>query len=229
MKTLALIPARGGSKGIPRKNIRPLGGRPLIAWSIEAALASMHIDAVVVSTEDEEIAEISRKFGAQVPFMRPLELAQDNTPGMDPVMHAIGRLPQFDRIVLLQPTSPLRMTDDINACIELATRQKANSVVSVCEPAKSPYWMYQLGSDNRLTKLIDNTEATRRQDLPLVYALNGAIYVADASWLRKTKTFLTDETIGYVMPPERSVDIDTSMDWTVAEHLFLERKPCLNY
>lgn len=223
MKTLALIPARGGSKGIPRKNIRLLEGRPLIGWTIEAALASNYIDSVVVSTDDDEIARISRDLGAQVPFMRPKELAQDNTPGMDPVLHALDQLPQFDHIMLLQPTSPLRTTDDIDGCIELALRHKANAVVSICEPAHSPFWMVQLGKDNRISKFIEKTNAVRRQELPLVYSLNGALYFASTTWLKKTKTFISDETIGYVMPQEKSIDIDTPLDWKMAELLLSER------
>ena len=108
MKTLALIPARGGSKGIPRKNLLPIAGKPLIAWTITAALRSNLLDAVVVSTDDAEIAEVAQRFGAQVPCMRPLDLAQDHTPGIDPVFHALAKLPDFDAVLLLQPTSPVR-------------------------------------------------------------------------------------------------------------------------
>jgi CMP-N,N'-diacetyllegionaminic acid synthase len=223
LHTLALIPARGGSKGIPRKNIKLLAGKPLIAWSIEAALASNMIDSVVVSTDDEEIAEVSLKWGAQVPFIRPAELAQDDTPGIAPVLHALDQLPQFDRVVLLQPTSPLRTVEDINLCIDLAEREGLASVVSVCEPDFHPYWTYILGADLRLTNLIDTPTFSRRQDVPTVYGLNGALYLAHVDFLRKHQSFLTPETIGFVMPKERSLDVDSLFDWKLAEFLISER------
>jgi N-acylneuraminate cytidylyltransferase/CMP-N,N'-diacetyllegionaminic acid synthase len=219
LKTLALIPARGGSKGILRKNIQPLAGKPLIAWSIQAALACHEIAAVVVSTDDEEIAEISQRWGAEIPFMRPAELAQDNTPSIDVALHALQHLPQFDAILLLQPTSPLRTQADIDGCLLMATTQQAQSVVSVSEPAQSPYWMFRLGTDGRLSKLISAQDVTRRQDLQPVYAINGALYFAKADWLRAKKSFLTGDTLGYIMPPEKSVDIDTPLDWKFAELL----------
>ncbi len=234
MKTLALIPARSGSKGIPRKNIRLLGGKPLIAWSIEAALASTYIDSVIVSTDDTEIADIGRQYGAEIPFMRPPELALDTTPGMDPVLHAIDLLPDFDHVLLLQPTSPLRTTDDINRCIQLAIQYEASSVVSVCEPANSPYWMYRLNKNSRLNPLFDSVNAdnadntvntintTRRQELPPVYTLNGALYFANCAWLRKSKTFVTNDTVGFIMPREKSIDIDVPMDWKLAELMLAE-------
>lgn len=223
LQTLALIPARGGSKGIARKNIKLLAGKPLIAWTIEAAFASKLVDSVVVSTDDEEIAEISLKWGAQVPFIRPAELAQDDTPGIAPVLHALDQLPQFDSIMLLQPTSPLRTADDIDGCIRLAQSLGGSSAVSVCEPDFHPYWTYLLGADHRLTNLIDTTSFSRRQDVPTVHGLNGALYFAHADWLRKQQSFLTPETIGFIMPKERSLDVDTLFDWKLAEFLISER------
>jgi len=222
LKTLALIPARGGSKGIPRKNIRRLAGKPLIAWSIQAALACPCIHSVVVTTEDEEIAQLSRTWGAQVPFMRPKELAQDDSPGMDPILHALDQLPDFDAVLILQPTSPLRTSADINSFMEFAVAQNASCAVSVCEPANSPYWMFRMENEYRLTKLLDNDDITRRQNLPPVYALNGALYFAKCSWLRQTRTFIHKETIGFTMPAERSIDIDTALDWNLAELLLSE-------
>lgn len=218
-RILGLIPARGGSRGIPRKNIKPLHGKPLLAWTIEAALRSTFLDAVVVSTDDEEIGRVAADWGAEVPFLRPRELAQDETPGIDPVLHALEQLPDFDTVVLLQPTSPLRTTDDIDQCIELARSSGAPSVVSVTEAAKHPYWMYRLGPDLRLKALIAAPPVTRRQDLPPVYSMNGAVYFARADWLRRHRTFVTDETVAYIMPPERSVDLDSMLDWQMAELL----------
>lgn len=223
LKTLALIPARGGSKGILRKNIQPLAGKPLIAWSIQAALACHDIASVVVSTEDEEIAEISQRWGAELPFLRPAELAQDHTPSMDVVLHALQHLPQFDAVLLLQPTSPLRSKTDIEGCLFMAAEQHAQCIVSVSEPAQSPYWMFKLGSDGRLNKLIDAPDMTRRQDLPAVYAINGALYFAKTDWLRVNKTFLSKETLGYVMSPEKSLDIDTPLDWKFAEFILTSK------
>jgi CMP-N,N'-diacetyllegionaminic acid synthase len=222
MSTFALIPARGGSKGIPRKNIKHIAGKPLIAWTIEAALRSSLLDAVVVSTEDEEIAEVARRAGALVPFLRPAALAQDDTPGLDPVLHALDQLPQFDAVLLLQPTSPLRTTEDIDACLRLAAQRRAPSVVSVTEPDAHPYWTYRVGSDQRLARLIDEAPVTRRQDLPLVAALNGALYFAESKWLRSNRSLLGPETLAYMMTRERSVDLDTPLDWKIAELLLKE-------
>lgn len=219
----ALISARGGSKGIPRKNIKLIAGKPLIAWSIESALRSKMLDAVVVSTEDEEIAEVARQWGAWVPFLRPPELAQDNTPGVDPVLHALERLSGFDAVLLLQPTSPMRTTEDIDACIRLAKEMQASSVISVSEPEIHPHWMYRFSADLRLRPLMDGPTIFRRQDLPPVYAVNGALYYARADWLQRHHTFMTTETLAYIMPPERSIDIDTLLDWKIAELLLKER------
>ena len=223
MATVGLIPARGGSKGIPRKNIKPLCGKPLIAWTIEAALRARRLDAVVVSTEDAEIAEVARRYGAQVPFMRPSELARDDTPGIEPALHALDQNKDWDRLVLLQPTSPLRSTADIDACVELAERAGAPSAASLVEPSKHPYWMYRLEADGRMRPLMDVPEVANRQDLPPVYSMNGALYYARADWLRRTRSYVATETIGYVMPPERSVDLDTPADWLLAEMLLNSR------
>lgn len=219
MKVLALVPARGGSKGIPRKNIKPFAGKPLIAWTIEAALGSRSLDSVVVSTEDDEIAEVARRCGAQVPFLRPAELAQDATPGIEPVLHALEQLPAFDAVLLLQPTSPLRTTDDINQCIELAQELGAPSVVSVSEPEEHPYWMYRLREDQRLQSFIDAPKVSCRQELPRIYALNGALYFALSGWLRRRRAFVTEETVAYVMPRERALDLDSLIDWKLGELL----------
>jgi len=223
LKVLALVPARGGSKGIPRKNVKRIAGKPLIAWAIEAALRSPLLAAVAVSTEDQEIAEIARQWGAQVPFLRPPELAQDDTPGIDPVLHALDQLPEFDAVLLLQPTSPLRTTEDIDGCVGLALARQLPSVVSVSEPEKHPYWMYRLGTDQRLQALMDVPPASCRQELPPVYVLNGALYFARTNWLRQHRTFVTAETVAYIMPQERSVDLDSPLDWKLAELLLKEQ------
>lgn len=220
MSVLALIPARGGSKGIPRKNIALMAGRPLIAWTIEAALAA-RVDAVVVSTDNAEIADIARASGAAVPFMRPATLAQDDTPGLDPVLHALDELPGHDTVLLLQPTSPLRTAADIDAALALQAATCAASVVSVSAPATHPYWAYTIDSAGRMMPLIDREKAARRQDLPVVHALNGAMYIADTGWLRAGRRFVDADTRAFIMPPERSIDIDTPFDWLIAEALLM--------
>lgn len=222
MSTFALIPARGGSKGIPRKNIRPIAGKPLIAWTIEAALRARRLDAVVVSTDDEEIAAVARAHGAQVPFMRPAALAQDQSPGIDPVLHALDQLPQYQSVLLLQPTSPLRRTADIEACLDLAAVHGWPSVVSVVEAEAHPFWTYRLGDESRLQPFADAPTAARRQDLPAAYALNGAMYFADTRWLRQTRALVHADTHALVMAREHSVDIDTPLDWRIADMLLKE-------
>jgi len=222
VNTFALIPARGGSKGIPRKNIKLIAGKPLIVWTIEAALRSSLLSAVVVSTDDPEIAEVARQAGAQVPFMRPANLAQDQTPGLDPVLHALDQLPQYDSVLLLQPTSPLRTTEDIDGCLNLAAQKNALSVVSVAEAAIHPYWAYRLNADQTMARFVDAAPIARRQDLPAAYALNGAMYFAEANWLRRSGSLVTDETLAYEMSIEHSVDLDTPFDWKFAELLLKE-------
>ena len=219
MKILGLIPARGGSKGILRKNVREIAGKPLIVWTIEAALASPQLDAVIISTDDEEIADVARRAGALVPFMRPHHLATDEAPGIAPVLHAMEEMPDYDAILLLQPTSPLRTSDDIQGLLTFATKAKTPSVVSVCEPDSHPNWIYTLENDGRLKPLFDKDATARRQDLPPVFTLNGAMYFAEARWLQEKRAFIGAETLGYAMPPERSIDIDTALQWHLAEFL----------
>ena len=216
---LALIPARGQSKGIPRKNIRDLAGKPLIVWTIEAALAASGIDAVVVTTDDEEIADISRVAGAQVPFLRPAELATDDAPGIAPVLHALEMLPEVSSLLLLQPTSPLRGTSDIDGLLAMVEKTQAPSVVSVCAVEDHPAWMFRRSEEGRLTSFLDQPTPKRRQDLEPLYILNGAMYYAQRDWLVSHGKLTGPETMGYVMPGERSADIDTPFDWRLVETL----------
>jgi N-acylneuraminate cytidylyltransferase len=221
---LAIIPARGGSKGVLRKNIRNVAGKPLIAWTIEEAKRSRYIDRLIVSTEDEEIAKVALKWHCEVPFLRPKELALDETPGIAPVLHALRTLPErYDLVVLLQPTSPLRTSEDIDGCIECISGRDAKSCVSVVVPDKSPYWMYNVDDRGGLTPLLPG-EWGRRQDLPQVRALNGAVYVADSQWLLLRKAFVSDQTVAYEMPKERSLDIDSEFDLSFFEMVILNRK-----
>ena len=215
LPVLAVIPARGGSRRLPRKNLLELGGKPLIAWTIEAARRSKHLDRVVLSSEDEEIMQVARSLGCEVPFARPAELATDAAPGVAPVLHALERLPGFALVALLQPTSPLRDERDIDACIETCVRLDAPACVSVTPSAKSPYWMYALGAGQRLQALCGEEPAERRA----AYALNGAVYVARPDWLKAQQTFVAEGTVGCVMPAERSVDIDETLDLEFARFL----------
>jgi CMP-N,N'-diacetyllegionaminic acid synthase len=225
---LAIIPARGGSKGVVRKNIREIAGKPLLAWSIEEAKKSKYIDRIILTSEDEEIISVALNWGCEVPFIRPKELAMDDTPGMDPVIHAIKSLPAYDYIVLLQPTSPLRSIEDIDGCLELCIAHHAKACVSVTEPDKSPYWMY-LVNEGRMTPLMNQEERIlRRQDFPDVVALNGAVYVAESEWLLLNKTFVTNETFAYTMPKARSIDIDTEFDLQMAEFILSMNRTTTN-
>lgn len=226
-KILAIIPARGGSKGVPRKNIRSLAGKPLIAWSIEEAKKSKYISKVILTSEDDEIIEIAKQYGCDVPFKRPVELAQDETSSMDTIVHAITAIGSdlHDYIVLLQPTSPLRTVQDIDGCIEMVLSQYADFCVSVTEPSKSPYWMYKVSEDGVMQPVVEQKEiATRRQDIPTVYSLNGAVYVAKVEKLLQEKSFLTPNTKAYIMPQERSFDIDTELDFIICEQILAHKE-----
>ncbi len=216
---LGIITARGGSKGLPRKNILNLGGKPLLAWTVLAARESAYIDRLILSTNDEEIADTARKWGCEVPFMRPGDLAEDDTSSVDVVLHALQALDEtFDYFVLLQPTSPFRKGVDIDGCVELCKQTNAPLCLSVCDVDKSPYWMVSLDDRKCLQRILEPSKpASRRQDLPDVYALNGAVYVADVDWFKANKTFLTEDARGYVMPRERSLDIDTEYDFMLAK------------
>ena len=223
-KILALIPARGGSKGIPGKNIRLFAGKPLLAWTILAAQSCPLISDIVVSTDDARIADTALEWGALVPFMRPADLARDDTPGIAPVMHALSVLPGYDYVLLLQPTSPLRSTEDISECILMALRLNADSIVSVCESAVHPYWTYLCNDRGELRPVVKTPPIARRQDLPEVFCLNGAMYLSRVDWLIKSAAFVTSATLGIKMPKERSIDIDTPLDWKIAE-LMMETSP----
>ena len=222
---LAVIPARGGSKGVPGKNVRQVAGKPLIAWTIEEARKSRYVDRMILSSDDAGIIEVARKWGCEVPFVRPAELAQDDTPGIQPVFHAVRELPGYDYVVLLQPTSPLRTCDDIDRCIELCLFKGAFSCVSVVEPDKSPYWMFTGDSDGKIHPLLSDSQMiVRRQDLPQVYALNGAVYVSECETLLERGSFITDNTVFHLMAKHASIDIDTEIDLIISEILLEKSK-----
>jgi N-acylneuraminate cytidylyltransferase len=214
---LAVIPARGGSKGLPRKNILPFSGQPMINWTIQAAHGSRYIDRVILSSDDLEIMQVAAEAGCEVPFRRPAELADDTSNSTDVALHAIKQVRGYDWLILLQPTSPLRSSIDIDSAIELCMHHNAISCVSVCEVSESPYWMYTLNGENRLMSLLPQEQIhTRRQDLTPAYSLNGAIYLIQTETLSQSRSFIGNDTVAYVMPRERSVDVDSADDLMMA-------------
>lgn len=223
---LAIIPARSGSKRLPRKNLASLAGKPLIAWSIESAIASSHIDEVMVSTDDTEIASISRENGANVPFIRPAELATDTTATADVIEHAIRFYEKqlrkvFDVIVLLQPTSPLRNSKHIDSALKFFYLKKACAVVSVCETEHSPLWTNILPDNLSMSGFLRRDIINRRsQDIDTYYRLNGAIYICKTDHFLEHHTFfIPDNIFAYIMPPEVSVDVDNIIDLKLCEFL----------
>ncbi len=223
MKILAVIPARGGSKGLPKKNIKVLGNKPLITWSIKAAKASRLVHKTMVTSDDETIISISKAAGAEIPFVRPDHLASDTASSKDVLIHTIDHYKsqgeQYDYIVLLQPTSPFRKADDIDKAIELAKSTNADMVVSVKETASNPY--YVLFEENEKGHLENSKKGhfTRRQDCPTVYEYNGSIYVIKVSALYRENSLTFEKTVKYIMDDFHSVDIDTQIDFDFAELL----------
>jgi CMP-N,N'-diacetyllegionaminic acid synthase len=228
MTFLAVIPARSGSKGITDKNVAQISGHPLIAWTIKAADESACLDRIVVTTDSDEIATIARDYGAETPFLRPAELAHDDTPGIVPILHAVrwlddhGYRPEY--VMGLQPTSPLRVGEDIRAAVNLLLQKEGDSLVSVTPAIHHPYWMKIIDAGGYLHDFISTTQpVTSRQDLPVVYALNGAIYAARRTLLLEQESWYVGGTLAYVMPPERSLDIDAPWDLYLAELLLRDR------
>ncbi len=238
-KVLALVPARGGSKGIPRKNVKPFCGKPLIAWSIEAGLTSGAVDRVVVSTDNEEIAEAARAAGAEVPFMRPAELAEDTTPTLPVLQHAVQWLKENegyapDYVLLLEPTSPGRQAFHIKEAIELVGKTGADSVIALGNvPGHFNYhWQVDLKEDGKAL-LVDGTPwpqvIRRRQDLPPMYFRNGAFYLFKTELLfADTPSLYGSDVRGYLVGPEYSIDIDSPKDWAEAEKIFEKLKETLD-
>ena len=211
---LAVIPARGGSKGIPNKNIVPLLGKPLINWTIEAAQSSRYIDQLILSSDDERICAVAEAAGCDVPFIRESGLATDEAETIDVVIDVLDRIQGFEVVILLQPTSPLRASADIDKCLELLVDCRAKTAVSVTPVEEHPFLMYSLSADARLDPFIKvgSARSLRRQELPPAYTLNGAIYAAEVSWLRESKSFVSPDAVGYVMPRATSIDIDEQSD-----------------
>ncbi len=222
MKIYSIIPARGGSKGIPRKNIKNLNGKPIIAYSIEASISNDLIKTTYVTTEDIEISEVSKKYGANV-IKRPQRLAEDTSSSVDVILHSLEYLEKKEKLpdffVLLQPTSPLRTSEDIKNSIKLFINNECDALISVCEIDHSSMLSLSLKNKFLVPNCDDEFLTTRRQDLPTYYSPNGAIYITTPKSLKKNKTFIPKKTIPYIMPQERSIDLDTPFDLKLAEFL----------
>jgi CMP-N,N'-diacetyllegionaminic acid synthase len=219
---LAIIPARGGSKRLPRKNVLDLCGKPLITYSIEAGLKSKYIDKVIVTSDDEEILSISKKYGATI-IKRPEELSNDTATTFDTLKHTIDNLEKYDYIVLLQPTSPLRNEKHLDEAIELLQQKNADAIVSVCEMDHSPLWCNTLPEDGNMNSFLKEEVLNKRsQDLNKYFRLNGAIYICKTDKLLENKGFfLKDNIYAYKMDKKNSIDIDDEFDFELA-HLFIK-------
>lgn len=227
-RVTALIPARGGSKRLPRKNIKLLVDKPLIAWSIEVAKACKYVDQVIVSTDDEEIKRVSEQYGAEVPFLRPDYLSNDHASSFDVIKHAIDFLTlskSNELIVLLQPTSPLRLVSEIDTALEFFVQKNAKGVVSISETEHSPMWSNTLPEDGCMSDFIrPEVQGKRSQDLPKFFRLNGSIYIYETlSLLEQSKIFFNENVYGFQTSLETAVDIDTGLDFLIAETIMKNR------
>ncbi len=225
-KSIAIIPARLGSKGFPGKNTSIFNGKPLVSWTIEAALTSESFSKILVSSDDEAVLKIAESFGGIVKaYNRPESLSHDSVPGIAVALDAIeNEKGSYEFGLFLQPTSPLRTSDDIKAIFRLAERQNYKSVVSITEATKSPNWMYSFDRNtNKVEKYEkENALIPLRQNTKSLYHLNGALYFFRIAWLLKTKEFITDDTRGYIMPAYKSIDIDSKSDFMLAELISLK-------
>jgi len=228
---IGLITARGGSKGIQGKNIRVLAGKPLIAWTIDAAQKSKACSRLIVSTDSQDIKKIAQDWGAEVPFIRPEDLSGDTSKSISVVHHAINYLlskgiKESDCILLLQPTSPLRTGNDIKNAIKISQSKHADAVVSVTDSPSHPYLAKKISSEGIINSFFNEKfDNIRRQDLPPSYVTNGAIYLNKISSILEENTFLPEnKTYAYLMPPERSVDIDTPWDLYLAELILRDKQ-----
>lgn len=223
---LAIIPARGGSKRLPRKNVLEIGGKPLIAWSIDAAIKSSYIDKVIVTSDDAEILEIAQHHGADI-VKRPIKLAKDTATTYDAIKHTVENVEKYDYIILLQPTSPLRNEQHIDEAINLLHVKQADAIVSVCKMEHSPLWSNVLPEDGDMSFFIrDEIKNRRSQDLSDYYRLNGAIYICKTENFLDEKTFFIKKNIfAYKMKRKNSIDIDEEIDFEICK-VFL-RDNCL--
>jgi CMP-N,N'-diacetyllegionaminic acid synthase len=232
-RVLALVPARRGSKGLPLKNIRPLAGKPLLAWPIQAARASRYVDRVILSTEDPEFAQIGMAAGADVPFLRPAELASDTAPSIDFMLHALQRLAEagevYDYLVLLEPTSPLTEGADIDAALETlhARRDQADSILGVTEMmATHPAYAVRIPPQGLIAPYSADSFAhlPRRQDLEPLYYLEGSLYISNVQALQRNRSFCHDRTLPFVTPHWKSFEVDSLVDFICIEAILEKRE-----
>jgi CMP-N-acetylneuraminic acid synthetase len=233
LRSVGVIPARGGSKGIPHKNIRDLAGKPLIAYTVEAALKSNTLRRVIVSTDNVKIADVAKSYGAEVPFLRPAELAKDDTPGLLVVQHAVKFIEEdegasLDVVVLLQPTSPLRGHSYIDIAVKKLLETGADSVITVCKVRHHPFSCFTCEGDRLFPFSRKGISVSRRQDLPEVYAENGAVYAVRRNVLLEQNSVYGKDTRAVVMPYEQSIDIDDYFDFFVAEMMLRHWKGWIN-
>ncbi len=225
-RILAIIPARSGSKGLRHKNIKLLNDKPLIAYTIEAAIESDIFTDIVVSTDSEKYASISKRYGASIPFLRPDELASDIASSADMIVYTIQRLKElgkvYDYFMLLQPTSPLRKASDIKNAVDLLIENKLDSVVSVCEAEHSLSIYNTLGDTLSLEGFINKNSATRRQDDKKYYRINGSIYISNVEKYLSERDFFGKNSKAYIMSRESSIDIDTELDFKIAEYIMTQ-------
>lgn len=229
MRILGLICARGGSKGLPGKNIRPIAGKPLIAWAIEQARAVARVGRPIVSTDSEEIAAVARQWGAEVPFMRPAELARDDSPELLAWRHAlcyvrdqVGSLP--DALAVIPATAPLRLPQDIEACLDEFTRSEADLVLTVSDAHNNPYFnMIRKDKAGYVHRMIASAETPiRRQDAPIAYNVTTVAYVSNPRYILNCSELLAGRVRAVHIPPERAFDIDTLLDFRIAEWLMTQ-------
>lgn len=224
LSVLAIIPARGGSKSLPGKNIRDLCGKPLIAWTIDAAHKSRYIDRTILSSDDPNIIEVCQQHGCEVPFIRPAHLASDTASSHAVVVHAAQSVGNYDLIILLQPTSPLRTAADIDAALERFLSAGATNCISVCPASEHPHWMFT-SDDRHCLKRYEQGSfgAQRRQDLPQLFIPNGAMYIIQAKLLEQAGSMILEGATAYEMDAADSVDIDNEIDFQLAQILLANR------
>lgn len=220
-KILAIIPARSGSKGLKDKNIKMMNGKPLIAYTIEAAQNSKIFEDIIISTDSEKYAEIAKKYGGSVPYLRDKKLANDNAKSSDVILDILNRVEKkYDSFIMLQPTSPLRTEKNIIEAYKMYLEKKANSVVSVCEMEHSPLWANTLNEEKRMDSFLKGIAVNRnRQELETYYRINGALYIANVEYFKRYQDFYYKDSYAYIMEKENSIDIDDELDFKIAEYL----------
>lgn len=225
-KMIAIVPARGGSKGLPGKNIKDLCGKPMIAYTIEAAQKSKYISKIIVSTDDQGIADTAKLYGAEIPFMRPESLAQDSSKALDVYVYTIEQLENDNNtkitdFIVLQPTSPLRRTEDIDRACEIYFNNKADSVISVVEADIPLQWYKEIDKNGKLKKCFEDENNLNRQEYKPLFIPNGAIYIFNKKKLFESREYYMDNSYSYIMKREHSVDIDTLLDFQLAQLMIM--------